>query len=70
MTTHRALGSDPRAVEAAVVGMYSAHPSPSHKDKLAFASRRMKIRLHCCGIDEPDYKGKRVLDAVCGNGEY
>jgi 2-polyprenyl-3-methyl-5-hydroxy-6-metoxy-1,4-benzoquinol methylase len=56
--------------EAAVVGMYSAHPSPSFKDKIAFASKRMGLRLHCCGIVEEDYVGKHVLDAGCGTGEY
>jgi 2-polyprenyl-3-methyl-5-hydroxy-6-metoxy-1,4-benzoquinol methylase len=58
------------ACQAAVVGMYSSHPSPSFKDKIAFASRRMPLRLYCCGIDEKDYEGKKLLDAGCGTGEY
>jgi SAM-dependent methyltransferase len=59
-----------RAIESAVVGMYSKHPSPSYKDKLVFASRRMELRLHCCGVTPEDYIGKDVLDAGCGSGEY
>jgi 2-polyprenyl-3-methyl-5-hydroxy-6-metoxy-1,4-benzoquinol methylase len=58
------------ACQAAVVGMYSAHPSPSFKDKIAFASRRMPLRLYCCGIEKDDYVGKKLLDAGCGTGEY
>jgi 2-polyprenyl-3-methyl-5-hydroxy-6-metoxy-1,4-benzoquinol methylase len=60
----------PSSCEAAVVGMYSTHPSPSFKDKIAYASRRMGLRLHCCGIVKEDYIGKHVLDAGCGTGEY
>lgn len=59
-----------RTIESAVVGMYSSHPSPSSKDKLAYASRRMELRLNCCGVVEEDYVGKDVLDAGCGTGEY
>ena len=59
-----------RAIETAVVSMYSAHPSPSHRDKLEFASRQMALRLWCCGIDADDYIGRQVLDAGCGTGEY
>ncbi len=58
------------AIESAVVDMYCHHPSPSHRDKLEFADRRMGIRLHCCGIEPGDYERKRVLDAGCGTGEY
>ena len=58
------------SVESAVVSMYSKHPSPSAKDKLAHASRRMALRLDCCGVTEEDYVGKQVLDAGCGSGEY
>ena len=57
-------------IETAVVSMYSAHPSPSRRDKLEFASRRMALRLYCCGIDADDYVGRNVLDAGCGTGEY
>jgi 2-polyprenyl-3-methyl-5-hydroxy-6-metoxy-1,4-benzoquinol methylase len=60
----------PSSCEAAVVGMYSTHPSPSSKDKIAFASKRMGLRLYCCGIGEEDYLRKQVLDAGCGTGEY
>ena len=59
-----------RHVESAVVGMYTCHPSPSRKDKVSFASRRMELRLYCCGIATEDYRGKAVLDAGCGTGEY
>jgi SAM-dependent methyltransferase len=59
-----------RAIEAAVVQMYSDHPSPSRKDKLAYASRRIALRLNCCGVTEEDYVGKDILDAGCGTGEY
>jgi 2-polyprenyl-3-methyl-5-hydroxy-6-metoxy-1,4-benzoquinol methylase len=59
-----------RAIESEVVGMYSDHPSPSIKDKIAFASSRMELRLFCCGVTENDYVGKTVLDAGCGTGEY
>jgi 2-polyprenyl-3-methyl-5-hydroxy-6-metoxy-1,4-benzoquinol methylase len=58
------------STEAAVVGMYSAHPSPSFKDKIAHASKRMGLRLYCCGVVQEDYIGKEVLDAGCGTGEY
>jgi 2-polyprenyl-3-methyl-5-hydroxy-6-metoxy-1,4-benzoquinol methylase len=58
------------ACQAAVVGMYSSHPSPSFKDKIAYASRRMPLRLYCCGVDQEDYTEKNVLDAGCGTGEY
>ena len=57
-------------IQSAVVGMYSSHPSPSKKDKIAFASHRMKLRLRSCGITEDDYVNKEVLDAGCGTGEY
>jgi SAM-dependent methyltransferase len=57
-------------IETAVVSMYSTHPSPSRRDKLEFASRRMALRLYCCGIDADDYVGRNVLDAGCGTGEY
>jgi len=66
---HSAI-SQPSSCEAAVVGMYSTHPSPSFKDKIAFASKRMGLRLYCCGIAEQDYIGRDVLDAGCGTGEY
>ena len=65
----KARGSE-SGIESAVVGMYSSHPSPSTKDKLGFASRRMELRLHSCGITAADYVGKQVLDAGCGTGEY
>jgi SAM-dependent methyltransferase len=65
--THAQFGS---SIESAVVGMYSNHPSPGFKDKLAQASHRMELRLYCCGVDEKDYIGKNVLDAGCGTGEY
>jgi 2-polyprenyl-3-methyl-5-hydroxy-6-metoxy-1,4-benzoquinol methylase len=57
-------------IQSAVVGMYTEHPSPSRRDKLAFASRRMRLRLRCCGVREEHYVGKQVLDAGCGTGEY
>jgi SAM-dependent methyltransferase len=65
--THEQPGS---RIESAVVGMFSNHPSPGFKDKLAYASHRMELRLYCCGVDERDYVGKDVLDAGCGTGEY
>jgi SAM-dependent methyltransferase len=59
-----------KEIQAAVVAMYSAHPSPSRVDKLEYASRRMELRLQCCGIVPEDYRGRRLLDAGCGTGEY
>jgi len=59
-----------RAIQSAVVGMYSRHPSPSRKDKLEFASTRMELRLRFCGVSGEDYVGRDVLDAGCGTGEY
>lgn len=59
-----------RQTERAVVGMYSRHPSPGRRDKLGFAARRMKLRLHCCGVTRVDYVSREVLDAGCGTGEY
>ena len=59
-----------RDIESAVVAMYSDHPSPGHRDKLAFAARRMKLRQWCCGVCPEDYVGREVLDAGCGTGEY
>ena len=50
--------------------MYSAHPSPSHKEKIEYASKRMGLRLECCGVTEQDFVGKDFLDAGCGSGEY
>src|SRR5215475_8599392 len=70
MKEHFSTISQPSSCQAAVVGMYSTHPSPSFKDKIAFASKRMGLRLYCCGIGEEDYVGKQVLDAGCGTGEY
>lgn len=58
------------AIESAVVGMFTNHPCPGFKDKLAYASHRMELRLYCCGVDESDYVGRDVLDAGCGTGEY
>ena len=48
--------------ERSVCRMYSAHPSPGYRDKLAAADRRMELRLHCCGIETADYAGRDVLD--------
>jgi 2-polyprenyl-3-methyl-5-hydroxy-6-metoxy-1,4-benzoquinol methylase len=70
MRDHSSKVSDRSSCEAAVVGMYSTHPCPSFKDKLAFASKRMGMRLYCCGIAEQDYTGRDILDAGCGTGEY
>lgn len=53
-----------------VTRVYSSHPSPGHADKLGAAERRMRLRLHCCGVERGDYAGRRVLDAGCGTGEY
>ena len=64
------MSFQPRAIETAVVGMYSRHPSPSRQEKLQYASNRMDLRLHCCGVDAEDYVEQRVLDAGCGTGEY
>jgi 2-polyprenyl-3-methyl-5-hydroxy-6-metoxy-1,4-benzoquinol methylase len=70
MEDHFSKVSDSSSCEAAVVRMYSNHPTPGFKDKIAHASRRMGLRLYCCGIAEKDYIGKKVLDAGCGTGEY
>lgn len=65
-----AVRQAPATVEAEVVSLYSRHPSPSWTNKLERASRRMELRLDCCGVVPEDYAGKRVLDAGCGTGEY
>ena len=59
-----------RASERAVPRMYSDHPSPGYRDKLEAAGRRMRLRLHCCGVERDDFEGKELLDAGCGTGEY
>lgn len=56
--------------EEALVDMYRSHPAPGVRHKVEYASRRMGLRLHCCGVSPDDYVGKRVLDAGCGTGEY
>lgn len=56
--------------DRAVVEMYSSHPSPGFQEKLRYAGKRMKLRLHSCGVQPGDYVQGRVLDAGCGTGEY
>jgi len=56
--------------DPSVAEMYSAHPSPGYRDKLAAADRRMELRLHSCGIGSGDFVDRDVLDAGCGTGEY
>lgn len=60
----------PAREEASLVDMYTSHPSPGRRDKLAYADHRMDLRLHACGVYREDYRGSRVLDAGCGTGEY
>lgn len=56
--------------EPSVTGMYADHPSPGYRDKVEAAGRRMRLRLHCCGVEPADWADADVLDAGCGTGEY
>lgn len=56
--------------EPSVTGMYASHPSPGYSDKIGAADRRMRLRLHCCGVEPDDWVDADVLDAGCGTGEY
>lgn len=56
--------------EATVTGMYASHPSPGYPEKVEAADRRMRLRLHCCGVEPADWVDSDVLDAGCGTGEY
>ena len=53
-------------IQESVVGMYSEHPWPLHRD----TDEEMGWRLKCLGIVPGDYQNKRVLDMGCGTGEY
>ena len=53
-------------IQESVVGMYSEHPWPLHRD----TDEEMGWRLKCLGIAPGDYQNKRVLDMGCGTGEY
>ena len=53
-------------IQDTVVGMYSEHPWPLHRD----TDEEMGWRLKCLGVVPNDYQDKRVLDMGCGTGEY
>ena len=58
--------SEIRRIQDTVVGMYSEHPWPLHRD----TDEEMGWRLKCLGVVPGDYQDKRVLDMGCGAGEY
>jgi ubiquinone/menaquinone biosynthesis C-methylase UbiE len=55
-----------KKIQETVVGMYSEHPWPSHRD----ADEEMGWRLKCLGVKPEHYQGKKVLELGCGTGEY
>jgi len=57
---------DIQQIQKAVVGMYSEHPWPLHRD----TDEEMGWRLKCLGVIPEDYKNQKVLDMGCGTGEY
>ena len=58
--------SEIKRIQDTVVGMYSEHPWPLHRD----TDEEMGWRLKCLGVVPEDYQDKRVLDMGCGTGEY
>ena len=55
-----------KEIQSAVVGIYSEHPWPLHRN----TDEEMGWRLKCLGVQPADYQGRRVLDMGCGTGEY
>ena len=55
-----------RRIQEDVVGMYSKHLWPMHRN----ADEGMGWRLKCLGVVPEDYRDKRVLDMGYGTGEY
>ena len=58
--------TDINELQQTVVGMYSEHPWPLHRN----ADEEMGWRLKCLGVVPDDYQGKRIIDMGCGTGEY
>ena len=52
------LSPEIQKIQEAVVGMYSDHPWPMHKD----VDEEMGWRLKCLGITKDDFKGKDLQE--------
>jgi ubiquinone/menaquinone biosynthesis C-methylase UbiE len=60
------LSPEIQKIQETVVGMYSDHPWPLHRN----TDEEMGWRLKCLGVVPSDYEGKKVLDMGCGTGQY
>jgi ubiquinone/menaquinone biosynthesis C-methylase UbiE len=60
------LSPEIKKIQETVVGMYSDHPWPLHRN----TDEEMGWRLKCLGVVPSDYVGKKVLDMGCGTGQY